>query len=59
MTRLDYTVDRRAEQKDLAITSDYQNTNAVLQAPNQNVNAEPNQNINIQPQTTGGVKLNG
>lgn len=58
MTRLDYTVDKPAEQKDLMMTTDYQNTNMILQQPNQSVQAEP-QNINIQSQTTGGVKLNG
>ena len=57
MTRLDYTVDRPAEQKDLVMATDYQNTNAVLQQPNQAVQTEP-QNVNIQPQTTGGQKLN-
>lgn len=58
MTRLDYTVDKPAEQKDLMMTTDYQNTNMILQQPNQSVQVEP-QKINIQPQTTGGVKLNG
>lgn len=58
MTRLDYTVDKPAEQKDLVMTNDYQNTNMILQQPNQSVQAKP-QNINIQSQTTGGVKLNG
>lgn len=58
MTRLDYTVDRPVEQKDLTVTTDYQNTNMVLQQPSQSVQVEP-QNVNIQPQTTGGEKLNG
>ena len=58
MTRLDYTVDKPAKQKDLMMTTDYQNTNMILQQPNQSVQAKL-QNINIQSQTTGGVKLNG
>jgi hypothetical protein len=58
MTRLDYTVDKPAEQKDLMMTTDYQNTNMIMQQPSQSVQVKP-QNVNIQPQTTGGVKLNG